>query len=207
MPAILTITPSWDDAFSLFELGQAPMMVSYATDNAYSQYYYGTSKYKVFIPIEGAFVQIEGAGIVNGTKNLELSQIFIEFILTEDFQKEVPLNQWMFPVTSVELPEVYQYAIIPEKILTIPAEEISRNLDKWLEEWEDLIFDHEKQFKNNLFAIFFIFTSFPFFMLFKDFFQPKDLINIKDPQTLRILGFTCYQSFYPQSFPFYNTFT
>lgn len=140
MPAILTITPSWDDAFSLFELGQAPMMVSYATDNAYSQYYYGTSKYKVFVPIEGAFVQIEGAGIVNGTKNLELSQKFIEFILTEDFQKEVPLNQWMFPVTSVELPEVYQYAIIPEKILTIPAEEISRNLDKWLEEWEDLIF-------------------------------------------------------------------
>ena len=46
----------------------------------------------------------------------------------------------MFPVTSVELPEVYQYAIIPEKILTIPAEETSRNLDKWLEEWEDLIF-------------------------------------------------------------------
>ncbi len=46
------------------------MMVSYATDNAYSQYYYGTSKYKVFIPIEGAFVQIEGAGIVNGTKKI-----------------------------------------------------------------------------------------------------------------------------------------
>ena len=61
----------------------------------------------------------------------------------------------------------------------------------------------KKQFKNNLFAIFFLFLLlFPFFMLFKDFFQPKDLINIKDPQTLRILGFTCYQSFYPQSFPF-----
>lgn len=140
MPTILTITPSWDDAFSLFELGQAPMMVSYATDNAYSQYYYGTSKYKVFIPIEGAFVQIEGAGIVNGTKNLELSQKFIEFLLTEDFQKEVPLNQWMFPVTDVKLPEVYKHAIIPEKILTIPAEEILQNLDKWLKEWEELIY-------------------------------------------------------------------
>lgn len=139
-PAILSITPSWDDAFSLFELGHAPMMVSYATDNAYTQYYYGTSKNKVFIPSEGAFVQIEGAGIVNGTKNLELSQKFIEFLLTEDFQKEVPLNQWMFPVTDVELPEVYQYAVIPEKILTIPAEEISKNLDTWLKEWEKLIF-------------------------------------------------------------------
>jgi ABC-type sulfate transport system permease component len=64
----------------------------------------------------------------------------------------------------------------------------------------------KKQFKNNLFAIFFLFLLlFPFFMLFKDFFQPKDLINIKDPQTLRILGFTCYQSFLSTVISFFIT--
>ncbi|PNR97020.1 thiamine ABC transporter substrate binding subunit [Petrotoga sp. 9PWA.NaAc.5.4] len=140
MPAILTISPSWDDSFALFEMGQAPMMVSYATDSAYSQYYYGTSKYKVFIPEEGAYVQIEGAGIVNGAKNFELAKRFIDFLLTQDFQKEVPLNQWMFPVTNVELPEVYEYAVIPDKILTIDDNKISKNLEKWLNEWEDLVF-------------------------------------------------------------------
>jgi thiamine transport system substrate-binding protein len=139
-PAILTISPSWDDSFAKFEIGEAPMMVSYATDSAYSQYYYGSSKYKVFIPKEGAYVQIEGAGIVKGTDNLDLAQEFIEFLLSEDFQKEIPLNQWMFPVIDVELPEVYQHAVVPEKILTIPAQEISNNLEKWLKEWEALLY-------------------------------------------------------------------
>ncbi len=139
-PAILTVSPSWDDSFAKFEIGEAPMMVSYATDSAYSQYYYGSSKYKVFIPKEGAYVQIEGAGIVEGTDNLDLAQEFIEFLLTEDFQKEIPLNQWMFPVIDVELPEVYQHALVPEKILTIPAQEISNNLEKWLKEWEALLY-------------------------------------------------------------------
>lgn len=140
MPAILTVSPSWDDSFAKFEIGEAPMMVSYATDSAYSQYYYGSSKYKVFIPKESAYVQIEGAGIVKGTNNIELAQKFMEFILTEDFQKEIPLNQWMFPVIDVELPEVYQYAVVPEKILTIPAQEISNNLERWLKEWEALLY-------------------------------------------------------------------
>jgi len=139
-PAILTVSPSWDDSFAKFEIGEAPMMVSYATDSAYSQYYYRSSKYKVFIPKEGAYVQIEGAGIVKGTDNLDLAQEFIEFLLTEDFQKEIPLNQWMFPVIDVELPEVYQHAVVPEKILTIPAQEISNNLEKWLKEWEALLY-------------------------------------------------------------------
>lgn len=139
-PAILTVSPSWDDSFAKFEIGEAPMMVSYATDSAYSQYYYGSSKYKVFIPKEGAYVQIEGAGIVKGTDNLDLAQKFIEFMLTENFQKGIPLNQWMFPVIDVELPEVYQYAVVPEKILTIPAQEISNNLQIWLNEWEALLY-------------------------------------------------------------------
>jgi thiamine transport system substrate-binding protein len=134
------VSPSWDDSFAKFEIGEAPMMVSYATDSAYSQYYYGSSKYKVFIPKEGAYVQIEGAGIVKGTDNLDLAQKFIEFMLTEDFQKGIPLNQWMFPVIDVELPEVYQYAVVPEKILTIPAQEISNNLEIWLNEWEALLY-------------------------------------------------------------------
>jgi thiamine transport system substrate-binding protein len=46
----------------------------------------------------------------------------------------------MFPVIDVELPEVYQHAVVPEKILTIPAQEISNNLEKWLKEWEALLY-------------------------------------------------------------------
>ncbi|WP_129408667.1 thiamine ABC transporter substrate-binding protein [Marinitoga lauensis] len=138
-PAILTVTPGWSEAFAKFESGEAPMMVSYATDGAYSYYYYKSTKYKAFIPEEGAYVQIEGAGIVKGTKNLELSKRFIEFLLFDDFQEEIPLNQWMFPVTKVELPEAFNYAIIPEKIVTVNAQDIDKNMEKWIEEWEEIM--------------------------------------------------------------------
>ena len=139
-PAILTVTTGWTDSFSKFEAGEAPMMVSYATDGAYSYEYYESTKYKALIPEEGGYVQVEGAGIVKGTKNEELAKRFIEFLLMDEFQKKVPLNQWMFPVTNVELPESYEYALKPEKILTIESEEIANNLNKWLNEWEELMY-------------------------------------------------------------------
>ncbi|SHE42331.1 thiamine transport system substrate-binding protein [Marinitoga hydrogenitolerans DSM 16785] len=138
-PAILTVTPGWSEAFAKFESGEAPMMVSYATDGAYSYYYYNSTKYKAFIPKEGAYVQIEGAGIVKGTKHLELAKRFIEFLLFDDFQKEIPLNQWMFPVVNTELPEAFKYAIIPDKVVTVKPEEIDKNMEKWLEEWEEIM--------------------------------------------------------------------
>lgn len=139
-PAILTVTSGWTDSFSKFEAGEAPMMVSYATDGAYSYEYYESTKYKALIPEEGAYVQIEGAGIVKGTKNEELAKRFIEFLLMDDFQKEVPLNQWMFPVTNVKLPDSYNYALKPDKILTIEPEKMADNLDKWLNEWEEIMY-------------------------------------------------------------------
>lgn len=139
-PAILTVTSGWSDSYSRFEAGEAPMMVSYATDGAYSYYYYQSTRYKSFIPEDGSYVQIEGAGVVKGTQNEELAKQFIEFILTDDFQKEIPLNQWMFPVTNVKLPDAFKYAIIPDKILSLDTEELENNLENWLNQWERIMY-------------------------------------------------------------------
>lgn len=134
---VLTATSGWNEAFAKFESGEAPMMISYATDPAYSFENYASLKYKVFIPEEGAYVQIEGAGILKGTKNFELASKFIDFTLTEDFQKEIPLNQWMFPVTGVKLPDSFEYAVNPEKIVETPSE-IYSNINDYISEWETL---------------------------------------------------------------------
>lgn len=138
-PAILTVTPGWGEAFGKFETGEAPMMVSYATDGAYSYHYYGGTKYKALIPEEGGFVQVEGAAVVN-KKNVDpMALTFIEFILSDSFQKEIPLNQWMFPVTNVELPEVFKHAEKIDTPLTLSSEEVEKNLTTWLNEWEKIM--------------------------------------------------------------------
>lgn len=139
-PAILTVTSGWTEAFSKFEAGEAPIMVSYATDGAYSYEYYGSVTYQTLIPKEGAYVQIEGVGIVKGTKERELAEKFVDFTLSEDFQQEIPLNQWMFPVVEVSMPESFQYALKPEKILTLDASQIANHMDQWLEEWEGIMY-------------------------------------------------------------------
>jgi thiamine transport system substrate-binding protein len=139
-PSILTVTSGWSEAFSKFEIGEASMMVSYATDGAYSYHYYQSEKYKAFIPSEGAYLQIEAAGIVRGTKNREEAEILIDFLLSEEFQKKIPLNQWMFPVIEIPMPEAYRYAVIPERFVGLDNFEIEKQLDTWLEEWEEIMY-------------------------------------------------------------------
>lgn len=139
IPNILTITSGWDEAFQLYSNGEAPMMISYATDPAYSYENYKTLKYGAVIFKDGGYVQIEGAGILKSSKNKKTAKEFIEFMLTPDFQKEIPLTQWMFPVIDTNLPTSFTYAAVPTKILTLPGKMIANNQKKWLRKWEEVI--------------------------------------------------------------------
>lgn len=138
-PAILAITPGWSEAFAKFEAGEAPIMLSYATDGAYSFQYYKSVKYKAFIPAEGGYSQTEGVSIVRGTKNEELAKKFVEFMLTDEFQNEVPLNQWMFPVKKITMPDAFQYAVTAEKTVSLTNKEIGDNMKNWIKEWEKIM--------------------------------------------------------------------
>lgn len=132
---VLTFTSGWSAAFKMLESQEADMIISYATDGAYSMYKYGTIKYMPVIFEEGAYVLEEYASIVSGAKNRALARAFLEFMLTTDFQKEVPLNQWMMPVINVELPSVFKYVPTFKKILKVPSS-INDRLDEILKKWE-----------------------------------------------------------------------
>ncbi|MGC9771148.1 thiamine transport system substrate-binding protein [Fervidobacterium changbaicum] len=135
---VLTFTSGWSAAFKMLETGEADMIVSYATDGAYSMYKYGSIKYMPVIFEEGAYVLEEYAAILKGAKNLALARAFIEFMLTPDFQKEVPLNQWMLPVINIELPDVFKYVPTIKKILKLDPK-INDRLDEILKKWEKAV--------------------------------------------------------------------
>ena len=137
---LLTITAGWDEAFEMLENGEADMMVSYITDAAYSKYYYGTVKYIPAVFEDGMYVQIEYVGICRFTDDLELSKKFVEFMISPEVQKEIPLNQWMLPVTPVDLPEVFKrYVPKVEKIVRMDSEYVEKNIERWLKDWERAI--------------------------------------------------------------------
>jgi thiamine transport system substrate-binding protein len=89
---------------------------------------------------EGFYRQIEGMGIVKGAKHPELAKKFIDFMLTEEFQKEIPLTQWVFPVNpKVQLPKSFDYAAKTDTFLSLEPELIDEKYDTWLKAWTELM--------------------------------------------------------------------
>jgi thiamine transport system substrate-binding protein len=116
------------------------MVLSYTTSPAYHVEYEETTRYRAAIFKEGNYLQIEGMGIVKGAKNMPLAKKFIDFIVTVDFQKEIPLTNWMFPVNpDVKLPDSFDYAPKPKKILSLPSDQIQAHQDRWIEGWLEAV--------------------------------------------------------------------
>jgi thiamine transport system substrate-binding protein len=139
-PSILTVTKGWDTAYGMFTTGEAPIVLSYATDPAYHMEVDQSTRYQVAPTTEGFYRQIEGMGIVKGAKHPELAQKFLEWMLTEEFQQEIPLTQWVFPVNpNVELPKSFDYAAKADKFLSIEPERIEQHYDEWLKAWTEVM--------------------------------------------------------------------
>ncbi len=140
-PNILTVTDGWDESAGLFAVKEVPIYLSYGTSPPYYAEFEGIETYLAADFKEGHYVQIEGMGIVKGTKNRKRAEEFIEFSLTEEFQKEIPFNQFMFPVNkNVELPQAFQdYALQPETQLELDPELVDEKQEEWISEWEKIM--------------------------------------------------------------------
>lgn len=135
-PSILTITDSWDSAYGLYTTGEAPMVLSYTTSPAYHIEYEGTERYKAAIFKTGNYIQIETMGILKGAKNKDNAKKFIEYMLTTDFQKELPLTNFMLPASkSTSLPASFKSMPKIKKMLLINPETIDENIETWIDKW------------------------------------------------------------------------
>ncbi|WP_321328853.1 thiamine ABC transporter substrate-binding protein [uncultured Ilyobacter sp.] len=140
-PSILTVTPSWDEAFAKFTAKEAPMMAGYASSSVYFYQDGNQNKYKSFIPKEGGYVYLEGAALVKKKKIKKESKKFMDYILEKDFQELTAKKNYMFPVTSVKLPEEYKYVPVPEKVVTISGRDAVANLETWKKELIEILKD------------------------------------------------------------------
>jgi thiamine transport system substrate-binding protein len=139
-PNVLIVTDGWDESAGLFRTGEVPVYLSYATSPPYYFEFEGINHFLAAEFEEGHYIQIEGIGIVKGTKNRKLAEQFIEFSLTEEFQKEIPFTQFMFPVNEkVELPEAFNYAVNPLKKLELDPKLVEEKQEEWIKEWEKIM--------------------------------------------------------------------
>jgi len=53
-------------------------------------------------------MQIEAAGLLKAAKNSYNAKLFLDFMLSPDFQNIIPLTNWMYTVTGVPLPDSFR---------------------------------------------------------------------------------------------------
>jgi thiamine transport system substrate-binding protein len=87
------------------------------------------------------FRQIEFAGILVGTPNRGLAEKFVDFLLSDSFQEDMPLQMFVFPVDpQAALPDSFvQYAQIPDQPVTLPPDEISAHREEWINSWKQTV--------------------------------------------------------------------
>jgi len=137
---ILATTQSWSDGYySLFMNGEAPMILSYSTSPAYHMAVDNTDRYQAARFEEGHYLQVEVAAQVKNSGNDALGRRFLEFMLTPDFQRHIPLKNVMYPAIDLgdELPEVFHRLISPSEALYLPPAQVARERRDLINTWLD----------------------------------------------------------------------
>ncbi|WP_229767158.1 thiamine ABC transporter substrate-binding protein, partial [Vibrio cholerae] len=88
---------------------------------------------------EGHYLQVEVAAKVKSTKNGELADKFLQFILSNEFQSVIPTGNWMYPVTAVELPKGFDTLAVPTQSLSFSAQEVAQMRKPWIREWQQAL--------------------------------------------------------------------
>ena len=142
----VSVTAGWSDAYYgefIAGGGDRSVVVSYASSPPAEVIFADP-------PIEAAptgvmtdscYRQIEFAGILSGSDNEAGAQALIDFMLSETWQNDVPLNMFVYPVIDgATLPLAFvEHTAIPDNPHMIDPAEIEANRDAWTERWVEIV--------------------------------------------------------------------
>ncbi len=125
--------------------GPQPMVVSYASSPAAEVVFAETplddSPTASVIGPDTCFRQIEFVGILKGTKNRDLAEKFVDFMLSKQFQEDMPLQMFVYPVNpKAVLPDAFvKFAQVPTQPATLSPADIAANRDAWIQAWTNVV--------------------------------------------------------------------
>jgi thiamine transport system substrate-binding protein len=123
--------------------GTYPLVVSYASSPPAAVYYSKPQPKTspVGTMLDSCFRQVEFAGVIKGTEHEAAARKLVDFMLSEKFQADVPLQMFVFPVRDgTPLPAVFtKFAEVAAEPLSLPPSDISAHRDAWIEQWTDTV--------------------------------------------------------------------
>ncbi|WP_139601878.1 thiamine ABC transporter substrate binding subunit, partial [Escherichia coli] len=113
----VTVTKGWSEAYGLFLKGESDLVLSYTTSPAYHILEEKKDNYAAANFSEGHYLQVEVAARTAASKQPELAQKFLQFMVSPAFQNAIPTGNWMYPVANVTLPAGFEQLTKPATTL------------------------------------------------------------------------------------------
>ena len=146
----LVVVDGWETAYYTNFSGSSgkgpqPMVVSYGTSPAaevmFAQTPLSDSPTASILGPDTCFRQIEFVGILKGTQHRALAEKFVDFMLSAQFQADMPAQMFVYPVLpNITLPDAFvKYSQIATQPATLSPDEIVKNRDAWIAAWTDAV--------------------------------------------------------------------
>jgi len=141
----LKVEPSWSDAYSVDFSGSTgngdrPIVLSYSTSPAF-EVTEDQEEAPTGALLDTCFRQVEYAGVLAGADNPEGAEAFIDFLLSEGVQADIPQQMFMYPVNDeVELPQSWtNYAPLSQDPYSLDVQTINEHREEWIEAWTETV--------------------------------------------------------------------
>ncbi|MFG2886816.1 thiamine ABC transporter substrate binding subunit [Streptomyces sp. NPDC048297] len=123
--------------------GDRPLVVSYASSPPAEVIYAKKrpSTAPTGVSNGTCFRQVEFAGLLSNAKNTKGGKAFIDFLVSKEFQEDMPLNMFVYPVVKgaavpADFTKYGPAAAHPE---TMAPDKIAANRDQWVKAWTSLV--------------------------------------------------------------------
>jgi len=132
------ILSDWESADNAYKNEEAPMVVSYSTDQVY---YHGEgvdiSRHQVGFLNDQGYANPEGMAQFVDSDNPELAREFMSFMLSSEAQAEIATRNVQFPAVEGVDPggDFGEYALEPPEAVTFSYDELAGTVDGWIDDW------------------------------------------------------------------------
>jgi len=130
---------SWSDAYNAWLGDEAPMVVSYSTDQVFAaQDDANLEEHRIRFLNDQGYANPEGMALFESASSPELAREFMGFMLRPDIQGEIAQRNVQFPATNnANLPAEYdELAFEPPDPVTFTYDQLQGSISEWIEDWE-----------------------------------------------------------------------
>ncbi|WP_342322239.1 thiamine ABC transporter substrate binding subunit [Kosakonia sp. BYX6] len=132
----VTVTKGWSEAYGLFLKGESDLVLSYTTSPAYHIIEEKKDNYAAADFSEGHYLQVEVAARTAASKQPELAEKFLKFMISPSFQSTIPTGNWMYPVSNVTLPAGFDQLVKPQTSLEFTPQDVASQRATWINTWQ-----------------------------------------------------------------------